>query len=144
MIQLPPNDPIFIHAEQDQGILPGDDGESYLDVEQSGGVAPGATVKFVIGTPTFLVDGISNSIEYIVENNVANIMSVSYGDCEANEGASGNAFNAQCSSRPQRKVSVFSSRLATTPQLVATTRITPMKTWAMPPVASLPHPTASA
>ena len=92
---LPPNDPIFIHAGQDQGILPGDDGESDLDVEISGGIAPGATVNFVIGTPTFLVDGITNSIEYIVENNVADIMSLSYGDCEAIEGAGGNAFNNQ-------------------------------------------------
>ncbi len=39
-------------------------------------------VDFVIGTPTFLVDGITNSIEYIVENNLADIMSISYGDCE--------------------------------------------------------------
>ncbi|MGA9529050.1 MAG: Ig-like domain repeat protein, partial [Terriglobales bacterium] len=95
MFQLPANDPVFIHAGQDQGILPGDDGESYLDVEQSGGVAPGATIDFVIGTPSFLVDGITNSTEYIIEHNVADIMSVSYGDCEANEGSSGNAFNAQ-------------------------------------------------
>ena len=92
---LPPNDPNFIHAGQDAGTLPGDDGESDLDVEISGGVAPGATVDFVIGTPTFLVDGITNSTEYIIENNIADVMSVSYGDCEVNEGAGGNAFNSQ-------------------------------------------------
>jgi len=95
MFGLPPNDPNFIHAGEDQGILPGDDGESDLDVEISGGVAPGATVDFVIGTPTFLVDGITNSVEYLVENNIADIISLSYGDCEANEGAAGNAFNSQ-------------------------------------------------
>ncbi len=95
LFNLPVNDPIFIHAGQDNGTQPGDDGESDLDVEISGGVAPNATVKFVIGTPTFLVDGITNSIEYIVENNLADIMSISYGSCEEIEGAGGNAFNLQ-------------------------------------------------
>jgi len=92
---LPVNDPIFIHAGQDNGVEPGDDGESDLDVEISGGIAPNAKVYFVIGTPTFLVDGITNSIEYIVENNLADIMSISYGSCESVEGDGGNAFNMQ-------------------------------------------------
>ena len=95
LFNLPPNDPIFIHAGQDNGVQPGDDGESDLDVEISGGVAPNATVKFVIGTPTFNVDGITNSIEYIVENNVADILSLSYGSCEEVEGAGGNLFNSE-------------------------------------------------
>ncbi len=95
LFNLPPNDPMFIHAGQDNGVEPGDDGESDLDVEISGGMAPGAHVDFVIGTPTFLVDGITNSVEYIVENNLADIMSISYGDCELNEGTGGNEFNNQ-------------------------------------------------
>ena len=95
LFNLPVNDPIFIHAGQDNGVEGGDDGESDLDVEISGGIAPNATVKFVIGTPTFLVDGITNSIEYIVENNVSDILSLSYGSCEAVEGAGGNSFNSQ-------------------------------------------------
>ena len=93
MFNLPPNDPIFIHAGQDNGTEPGDDGESDLDVEISGGIAPNATVQFVVGTPTFNVDGITNSIEYIVENNIADIMSISYGSCEAVEGVGGNQLN---------------------------------------------------
>jgi hypothetical protein len=95
LFNLPVNDPIFIHAGQDNGVEGGDDGESDLDVEISGGVAPNATIKFVIGTPTFLVDGITNSIEYIVENNVSDILSLSYGSCEEVEGAGGNSFNSQ-------------------------------------------------
>ncbi len=95
LFNLPANDPTFIHAGQDNGTEPGDDGESDLDVEISGGMAPNAHVDFVIGTPTFLVDGITNSIEYIVENNLADIMSISYGDCELNEGAGENEFNNQ-------------------------------------------------
>lgn len=95
MFNLPVNDPVFIHAGQDNGINAGDDGESDLDVEISGGIAPNAKVDFVIGTPTFLVDGITNSIQYLVENNNVDIISTSYGDCESNEGAGGNAFNSQ-------------------------------------------------
>jgi len=95
LFNLPPNDPTFIHAGPDNGVNPGDDGESDLDVEISGGMAPNAHVDFVIGTPTFLVDGITNSVEYIVENNLADIVSISYGDCELNEGVGGNEFNAQ-------------------------------------------------
>lgn len=95
MFGLPVNDPIFIHAGQDNGTEPGDDGESDLDVEISGGIAQDAQVYFVIGTPTFLVDGITNSIEYIVENNLADIISISYGECEADEGVGGNEFNSQ-------------------------------------------------
>ena len=59
------------------------------------GQLPGATIDFVIGTPSFLVDGITNSIEYMIENNIADIMSISYGGCEAEEGTGGNAFNDQ-------------------------------------------------
>ena len=95
MFGLPVNDPIFVHAGQDNGLEPGDDGESDLDVEISGGIAPKAKVYFVIGTPTFFVDGITNSIQYIVENNLADIISISYGECEADEGVGGNAFNSQ-------------------------------------------------
>ena len=95
LFNLPINDPIFIHAGQDNGVEPGDDGESDLDVEISGGIAPKAQVYFVIGTPTYMVDGITNSIEYIVENNLADIMSISYGSCESAEGAGGNEFNLQ-------------------------------------------------
>ena len=92
---LPDNDPIFINAGQDNGVEPGDDGESDLDVEISGGYAPNAQVYFVIGTPTYLVDGITASFEYLIENNLTDVISSSYGDCESNEGTGGNEFNEQ-------------------------------------------------
>jgi subtilase family serine protease len=95
IFNLPVNDPTFINAGQDNGVEGGDDGESDLDVEISGGMAPNAKVYFVVGTPTFLVDGITNSVQYIVENNLADIMSISYGSCESVEGTGGNAYNNQ-------------------------------------------------
>lgn len=129
MFDLPVNDPIFIHAGQDNGTEPGDDGESDLDVEISGGIAPQAQVYFVIGTPTFLVDGITNSVQYIVENNLADIMSISYGSCEAVEGTGGNEFNLQVfPNRPPRRASASLWRPATTAPRGATTRTTPMRT----------------
>jgi subtilase family serine protease len=72
----------------------GDEGESDLDVEWAGAVAPAATINFVT-TQTTQTDGtagIDGSAIYIVDNNVAPILSESYGSCEAGLGSGGNAF----------------------------------------------------
>jgi Pro-kumamolisin, activation domain/Bacterial Ig-like domain (group 3) len=70
----------------DPGLVSGDEGESDLDVEWAGAVAPGATIKFVATqtTTTDVVDGIFASAFFIVNNNIAHILSQSYGSCEAN------------------------------------------------------------
>ncbi len=95
MFNLPVNDPVFIHAGDDAGVVIGDDSESDLDVEIAGGVAPNATIDFVIGPSSWLVDGVTLSTMYLVENNIADIISTSYGSCESTEGAGGNSFNQQ-------------------------------------------------
>jgi len=48
----------------------GDEGEADLDVEWSGAVAPGATIKFVVSESeqTDGVDGVDASAVYIVDN----------------------------------------------------------------------------
>ena len=72
----------------------GDEGESDLDVEWAGAVAPAATINFV-ATQTGQTDGtagIDGSAIYIVDNNVAPILSESYGACEVGLGTGGNAF----------------------------------------------------
>jgi hypothetical protein len=72
----------------------GDEGESDLDVEWAGAVAPAATINFV-ATQTGQTDGtagIDGSAIYIVDNNVAPILSESYGSCEPGLGSGGNAF----------------------------------------------------
>src|SRR6267378_7876357 len=61
-------------------------------LEWSGGVAPGATVKFVVSASTPASAGIDLSALYIIEHNLAGVMSESYGDCEKNLGSAGNAF----------------------------------------------------
>ena len=72
----------------------GDEGESDLDVEWAGAVAPAATIDFVV-TESSLTDsaaGIDGSALYIVDNNIAPILSESYGSCEVGLLTGGNAF----------------------------------------------------
>ena len=78
---------------EDPGITSiGEEGEGDLDVEWSGAAAPGATVKLVVSASTPASAGIDLSALYIVEHNLAGVMSVSYGDCEKDLGSTGNAF----------------------------------------------------
>jgi uncharacterized membrane protein len=71
-----------------------DEGEAVLDVEWSGAVAPGASIQLVVsGAPeTFGATGVDLSAVYIIDNNLAPIMSESFGACEAALGASGVDF----------------------------------------------------
>jgi hypothetical protein len=75
----------IILSGPDPGISPPDDGEATLDVEWSGAVAPGATIKLVVSDiqETTGTDGVDLSAFYIVDNNIAPIMSESFGICEA-------------------------------------------------------------
>jgi hypothetical protein len=80
----------------DPGLVSGDEGESDLDVELSGGVAPGAKIMLVTSllTDTDGGGGVDASAEYIVDNNVAPVLSDSYGSCESGLTAAGNQFYA--------------------------------------------------
>src|SRR5438270_148361 len=90
---LPANDPVFVHNGTDPGNLGGgEEGEADLDVEWSGAVAPNATVKFVISKSTTSTDGVDLSAQYIVNNNVAKIMSTSFAQCESSMGTTENTF----------------------------------------------------
>jgi trimeric autotransporter adhesin len=92
MFGLKVNDPHFIVVGEDPGLVPGDDGESSLDVEVSGGAAPGATVDFVVSRATLTTDGVDLSAMYIVDNNLTDVVSESYGQCEANFTAAAISF----------------------------------------------------
>ncbi|HXM97918.1 MAG TPA: Ig-like domain repeat protein [Candidatus Dormibacteraeota bacterium] len=91
---LPANDPQIILNGPDPGLISGDEGESDLDVEWSGAIAPGAKIIFVTtqSTITDAMDGIDASSMYIVDHNLAGVMSISYGSCESALGTAGNAF----------------------------------------------------
>ena len=93
MFNLPVNDPTIIYAGQNNGIIAGDDQEADSDIELAGSIAPGATIYYVDGSSNLLVDGVTNAKEYVVENNLADIISDSYpGGCELN---ANNAFENQ-------------------------------------------------
>lgn len=90
---LPAKDPVFIHNGNAPGDLHGtEEGEADLDVEWSGAVAKNATIDFVISKSTHTTDGADLSAQYIVNNNLAPVMSTSFGLCEQNLGATGNTF----------------------------------------------------
>jgi hypothetical protein len=88
---LPTNPPNIILNGPDPG-LNGDEGEADLDVQVSGMVAPNATIDFVVSEDTQTAAGIDLSAVYIVDNNIAPVMSESFGACESALGTSGNAF----------------------------------------------------
>ncbi|HEX2662429.1 MAG TPA: Ig-like domain repeat protein [Candidatus Acidoferrum sp.] len=70
----------------------GDEGEADLDVQVAGMVAPGATIDLVVSQSTQTAAGIDLSAIYIVDNNIAGVMSESFGICEPALGAAGNQF----------------------------------------------------
>jgi subtilase family serine protease len=107
---LPANNPQVILNGRDPGVVStGEEMEADLDVEWSGGVAKGATIKFVVSANTNASDGVDLSNQYIVNNNVAPVVSVSFGLCEAYMG-SGNAFyNSLWQQAAAQGISVFVS-----------------------------------
>ncbi|HEY6268018.1 MAG TPA: protease pro-enzyme activation domain-containing protein [Candidatus Acidoferrum sp.] len=88
---LPANPPNIIVNGPDPG-LNADEGEAALDVQISGMVAPKATVDFVVSEDTLTALGIDLSSFYIIDNNLAPVMSLSFGACEAGLGAAANSF----------------------------------------------------
>jgi hypothetical protein len=90
---LPVNDPQIILDGPDPGNLTGsEETEADLDVEWSGAIAPKATIQFVVSASTNSTDGIDLSALYIVDNNLAPVLSVSFGQCEQSLGQTENAF----------------------------------------------------
>jgi hypothetical protein len=69
-----------------------DAAEAYLDIELAGSVAPGAKVLLYTSGGTALTDGLALAAARAVEDDQASIISVSYGECEAELGQSGNTF----------------------------------------------------
>jgi hypothetical protein len=70
----------------------GDEGEADLDVQVAGMVAPKATIDLVVSEDTLTAFGIDLSALYIVDNNIADAMSESFGACEASLGTLTNQF----------------------------------------------------
>jgi subtilase family serine protease len=90
---LPAKVPTVIITNSDPGTtaLLDDRFENTLDVEWSGAAAPGASIVLVTSSQTSqTTDALYASESYIINHNVAKIMSVSYGECELGMGTAGN------------------------------------------------------
>ena len=87
---LPANNPTVTVAQgSDPGFLSnGDSVEATLDVEWAGAIAPNAQVKLIVSSSTATADGVELASLYAVNHNVAPVLSVSYGTCESELGAS--------------------------------------------------------
>ncbi len=90
---LPANNPQIIINGTDPGIWSSsEETEADLDVEWAGAVAKGAAIKFVVSKSTNSTDGTYLSAQYIVSHDVAPVLTMSFGLCEASLGSSANAF----------------------------------------------------
>jgi uncharacterized protein (TIGR03437 family) len=74
---LPAKDPQLVLYGTNPGIVSGDMVESDIDIEWSGAIAPNADIVFVYAT------SITAAAQYAVDQNLAPIMTYSYGACEA-------------------------------------------------------------
>ena len=88
---LPAKDPTIIYDGPNPGFQ-SDESEADIDVEWSGAIAPNANIDFVASESTETTFGVDLSAIYIIDHNLAPVMSESYGECELGLGNSGNQF----------------------------------------------------
>ena len=95
----------------DPGVLSGDDGEAILDAEWASAAAPDAAIQVAACGNTRSTFGGLIAIENLVNSaNPPAIVSISYGECEALNGAAANAaFNSLYQQAAAEGVSIFVS-----------------------------------
>lgn len=88
---LPSNHWSLVH-DGDVGLFyqAADQTEALLDSEVSGGLAPGANVIFYAAGDTLFQSGVMLAIYRAIDDNNVGILSVSFGECEADLGPAGN------------------------------------------------------
>jgi subtilase family serine protease len=69
-----------------------DEAEADIDTQWAGAVAKGATINFVKSASTNSSNGVDLSSTHIVDNDLAPILTESYGACEGELGSAGNLF----------------------------------------------------
>jgi subtilase family serine protease len=94
---LAKKDPTIIQVPNSgtAAVSTGDESESDLDLEYSGGTAPGATIIFVfVGNNRNF--GVFDSLQYAIENDTAPVITISYGSCESDlSSGEYNSINAE-------------------------------------------------
>jgi subtilase family serine protease len=84
---LPKKDPTIVQVPNSgtAAVSTGDESESDLDLEYSGGMAPGATIIFVfVGNNKNF--GVFDALTFAIQNRTAPVISISYGTCESDLG----------------------------------------------------------
>ncbi len=78
---LPANNPqvVLVPGSTDPGVVSSEMGEADLDVEWAGAVAENATLIYVNSG-----NGVFDALQYAISQNIAPVVSISYGDCEPN------------------------------------------------------------
>ncbi len=86
-----------VHNGADPGLeyLGGDEFEADVDTQWSTAAAPGATVVMVVSPSSFTANGVDLSAQYIVDNNLADVVTESYGECEQDMGTAQATFYEQ-------------------------------------------------
>jgi len=85
-----------VHNGIDPGITSTDEEfEADTDTQWTTAAAPGATIDFVVSASSYTTDGSDLSAQYIVDNLMAPIMTMSFGVCESELGTAGNTFYQQ-------------------------------------------------
>ena len=79
------NLPTIIVDGADPGIN-GDEGETFLDLEVLGGIAPKAKINYYASDDSDLSSGLFNAIQRAIDDDMVSVLSISYGACESGLG----------------------------------------------------------
>lgn len=71
-------------------VVGGNEEEADLDAEWAGAVAKNATIDVVVASSTATTSGLVLGAYQVIDNNLASVLSVSYGECELGLGNAGN------------------------------------------------------
>jgi len=72
---------VLVPGSGSAAIIPGDEGESEIDLEYSSSMIPGARIYFVY-TGANSNYGVWDALAFAISRNIAPVISVSYGECE--------------------------------------------------------------
>ena len=83
VFQVSTNQQVVLDGPDPGNLGQDEEAEAVLDATWAGALAPGAQVNLVVSASTDTTDGVDLSELYIVDNNLADIMTESFGSCEA-------------------------------------------------------------
>src|ERR1019366_2443252 len=89
---LPANDPVVVLNGPDPGIVSGADLESDLGIQWAGGIAPSPRTLLIATSSTQTAYGVDLPGLYALSNDLADVLSLSYGSCELDFGDADTAF----------------------------------------------------